>query len=315
MKKVFLTGASGFIGRQCVSLLAAKGLEVHAVSSRSPVQIVPDIRWHRVDLLDSRQAKAIVAKIKPDSLLHFAWYTVPGKYWTCPENLRWVEASLSLLREFHRAGGARVVMAGSCAEYEWKDAECCEETTALAPTSVYGAAKKTLQSLLGSFGHQSGMSSAWGRIFHLYGPHEHPSRLVSSVIRLLLRGEPVPCSDGRQVLDFLHVADVASAFVALLESNVEGPVNIASGVPVTVRRVVETIAQKIARPDLVRFGARPATPGPSRLVACVRRLVREVGWKPHYALDTGLDQTIQWWRDCDAMRAAAIDREESVRIG
>ncbi len=266
MKKVFLTGASGFIGRQCVSLLAAKGLEVHAVSSRSPVQIVPDIRWHRVDLLDSRQAKAIVAKIKPDSLLHFAWYTAPGKYWTCPENLRWVEASLSLLREFHRVGGARVVMAGSCAEYEWKDEECCEETTALAPTSVYGAAKNTLQSLLG-------------------------------------------------VLDFLHVADVASAFVALLESNVEGPVNIASGVPVTVRRVVETIAEKIARPDLVRFGARPATPGPSRLVACVRRLVREVGWKPHYALDTGLDQTIQWWRDCDAMRAAAIDREESVRIG
>jgi len=315
MKKVFLTGASGFIGRQCVSLLAAKGLEVHAVSSRSPVQIVPDIRWHRVDLLDSRQAKAIVAKIKPDSLLHFAWYTAPGKYWTCPENLRWVEASLSLLREFHRVGGARVVMAGSCAEYEWKDGECCEETTALAPTSVYGAAKKTLQSLLGSFGHQSGMSSAWGRIFHLYGPHEHPSRLVSSVIRSLLRGEPALCSDGRQVLDFLHVADVASAFVALLESNVEGPVNIASGVPVTVRRVVETIAQKIARPDLVHFGARPATPGPSRLVACVRRLVREVGWKPHYALDTGLDQTIQWWRDCDAMRAAAIDREESVRIG
>src|SRR5260370_34716314 len=154
--------------------------------------------------------------------------------------------------------------------------------------------QKTLQSLLRSFGHESGMSSAWGRIFHLYGPHEHPSRLVSSVIRSLLRGEPVPCSDGRQVLDFLHVADVASAFVALLESNVEGPVNIASGVPVTVRRVVETIAQKIARPDLVRFGARPATPGPSRLVASVRRLDREVGWKPHYALDKGLDQIIEW---------------------
>ena len=57
--------------------------------------------------------------IRPEVLIHLAWYAEHGKYWTSPENVRWVEASLALLRGFAAAGGRRVVMAGTCAEYEW----------------------------------------------------------------------------------------------------------------------------------------------------------------------------------------------------
>jgi nucleoside-diphosphate-sugar epimerase len=143
---------------------------------------------------------------------------------------------------------------------------------------------------------QTGLSSAWGRIFHLYGPYEYPGRLVPSVIRALLRGEPANCSDGRQVRDYLYVEDVASAFVCLVESELQRPVNIASGVPVSVKELIGRIGEKIGRPDLIRLGALGSTQEPPHIVAMTSRLREEAGWRPHYDLDAGLERTIDWWR-------------------
>ena len=66
------------------------------------------------------------------------------------------------------------------------------------------------------------LSTAWGRIFYLYGPGEYPSRLVPSVIGSLLHDEPARCTHGRQLRDYLHVADVASAFAAILDGKSRG---------------------------------------------------------------------------------------------
>src|SRR5207245_614301 len=84
------------------------------------------------------------------------------------------------------------------------------------------ACKLALASLLEAYAGQTGLSQAWARIFFLYGPREHPKRLVSSVIRSLLRGERARCSHGQQIRDYLHVEDAAGALVALLESEVTG---------------------------------------------------------------------------------------------
>jgi nucleoside-diphosphate-sugar epimerase len=105
------------------------------------------------------------------------------------------------------------------------------------------------------------------------------------------------CGDGLVERDFLHVADVAAALVALLESDVTGPVNIASGVCLPLREVVIRISEQIGRPELVRLGMHP-TPlsEPRRLAATVCRLRDEVGFRPAYSLDEGLAETIAWWR-------------------
>src|SRR4029077_12935796 len=102
--------------------------------------------------------------------------------------------------------------------------------------------------------------TAWGRIFHLYGPYEYPSRLVPSVIISLLKDELARCTHGRQVRDFMHVDDVASAFVALLDSDVAGIVNIGSGEPVTIRSLVTRIASTIKAEGRVEFGAISVAP-------------------------------------------------------
>jgi nucleoside-diphosphate-sugar epimerase len=299
MKRVLVTGATGFVGRHCLAPLGARGYEVHAVSTagRAPDDAPPDVRWHACDLLRPGASARLLAEVEPSHLLHMAWYAAPGKYWTAVENLAWVRASLELLEEFARRGGRRAVSAGTCAEYDWTFGFCSETLTPLAPSTLYGNCKHALRLVWEAYAREAGVSAAWGRIFFLYGAHEHPDRLVSSVVRRMLRRERVPCSHGRQVRDFLHVEDVADAFAALLESETQGAVNIASGRPVSLREVVGLIGARLEGGELVDFGALAAPQGdPPVLLADVRRLREEVGWRPRLGLGEGLARTIEWWR-------------------
>lgn len=298
MKKILVTGASGWIGRHCVPLLASNGYEVHAVARRQPPELAPTkIRWHQADLLAPGIVTELMRQVHPDGLLHLAWYAEPGKFWEAGENLEWVRASLELFSAFADSGGNRIVAAGTCAEYARNAGECFENSTPLLPDTLYGASKHDVERFLHLFGPKNSLSSAWGRIFFLYGPREHPSRLVAYVVNSLLRQEPALCSEGKQVLDFMHVEDVASAFVALLEREVQGPVNIASGRPVAVRDVLQEIGRQLGRTESIQFGARKPGSGPESLWANVERLQREVQWVPHYDLAGGIKQTIEWWRN------------------
>lgn len=296
MKRVLLTGATGFIGRNAIAPLLMKGYEVHAVSSK-PVIETQDIRWYKANLLDGMQMESLMDVVRPTHLLHFSWYAEPGKFWKSPENFHWLEASIALLRQFRESGGQRVVMAGTCAEYDWNYGYCSEAITPCRPATPYGVCKNALYEILCSYSEQENLSSAWGRIFFIYGPEEHPDRLVSSVINALLRGESARCTHGNQLRDFMHVEDVAAAFVAILDSEVEGAVNIASGQPVSLREVVFTIADYLDARGRIYMGAINASANdPPLLVGNGRRLLEDVGWSPNYSLDSGLIKTVDWWR-------------------
>ena len=304
--RVLVTGAAGFIGRWSVPPLLARGYEVHgAVHSTAGAASGPlrGAELHAVDLLDAAAVESLLAALRPTHLLHFAWIATPGVYWNSPENTRWLVASQRLLRAFHAAGGARAVMAGTCAEYDWSGSGVCVEGhSALADEGAgritpYAQSKLSMQKALESFGDLNDLSTAWGRAFFQYGPGEHPDRLVASVIRSLLSGREALCSHGNQIRGFLHVADVGSAFAALLDSRVEGPVNIGSDERIRIAEVLGRISLQIGRPDLVRLGARAAPADePALLVADATRLREEVGWQPHFSLHDGLADTIDWWR-------------------
>jgi nucleoside-diphosphate-sugar epimerase len=297
MKRVLVTGGTGFIGRNSLRALSERFDEVHAISRKPPVSRNDDTRWHLVNLFDEEEVSAVLGEIRATHLLHFAWSVEPGQFWASLENIRWVDVSLRLFRTFVENGGERVVATGSCAEYDWSSGICSERWTRTRPTSVYGVSKHALQLLLEAMACETGLSAAWGRVFFLYGPREPPSKLVASVIRSLLKGKPARTTAGTQLRDFLHVEDAASAFVALLSSEVKGAVNIGSGTPVAVREVVKRIAERLGRMDLVEMGAIPMpSDEPPLLVADTTRLNGEVQWQPGYTLEAGLDHTISWWK-------------------
>ena len=299
MSRVLVTGATGFIGSGTLSPLLRAGFEVHGVSSRGNDPGAPSgVHWERADLHNAEETEQLVARLAPTHLLHLAWYAEPGLFWRSPENLRWVEASLRLLRAFAQHGGHRAVLAGSCAEYAWQpETVCVEGQTPCEPATLYGASKHALRLIAESYAQEAGLSLAWGRVFFVFGPREAPSRLGSSVAEAVVRGRPAPCSHGEQVRDFLYSEDLADAFVALLRSSVQGPINVASGEPTRIRDLVQALADAAGHPDLPRFGALEAPASePAVLLADVTRLRDEVGWSAPATLTQRAADTIDWWR-------------------
>ena len=290
--RVLLTGGSGLIGRQVVPHLIEAGFEIVALGHREPVAGAHESL--SVDLLDAGTWAGAVADAGASHLLHLAWHGTGKDLWGAPQNIDWTAATLRLVREFASAGGQRVVCAGSCAEYDWSH-EVLSEATPLRPFSLYGKANAAAGDLLVAAATHIGLSLAWARVFFSYGPGEPRGRLLGDLISGLAAGKPVDCTDGHQERDFLHASDVAGALVAILTSDLNGPVNVASGVAVPVRRLIETTADIFDRRDLVRLGARPRPPSdPARIVGDVRRLAT-TGFTPRYSLEAGLRQCVEAW--------------------
>jgi nucleoside-diphosphate-sugar epimerase len=295
---VLVTGASGFVGGAVLPRLVDAGYAVHAVHHAGPRPDTPGVYAHRADLMNRVASEALVESVQPSHLLHLAWYTTPRRFWTSDRNVAWVEASFRLLRAFAGHGGVRAVVTGTCAEYDWRAGRCSEESTPRRPSSLYGVCKNALFEVATAHARSAGHSLAWARLFHPYGPAERPERLVPSIVRNLLAGHPVDLTHGQQERDFVFVDDVADGLARLVDSDLEGAINMGSGEATSVRSVVATIADRIGGRAEIRFGARAAgDQDPPLLVADVSRLRGELGWARTVPLAEGVDRTVRWWRE------------------
>ena len=301
--KVVVTGANGFVGSRVVRELVRLGDDVHAVvrpaSDRRRLSGLPSLRVLEADVLDS-DGRARIAAVGAEACVHAAWYAEPGKYLSSLANLDLMGATLDLARALAHRDCLRFVGVGTCFEYD-TDRGLLSENTPLAPAHLYSAAKAGTFLALEQLGILTGMRVAWARLFYLYGPDEHPNRLVPSVARALLRGDRARSTHGAQVRDFLHVEDVASAIGALAHGEVGGAVNVASGQPVTVAAVVLQLAAICARPDLVDLGALPyGAADPMFVCADVRKILGATSWRPRWSMADGLADAVAWWRRVEA---------------
>lgn len=177
MKRVLLTGATGLIGKNAIKPLVDAGFEVFAVSTSSAKCKTQNVKWLSGNLLNQSDVADVFERVKPDYLLHFAWDTTPGTYLESDLNYKWLESSLEMLKQFKINGGKRAVFAGTCFEYDFKDAPL-KESDKLNPTTVYAKCKAELNKKASEFCKNNGISFAWGRIFYVYGVGEHEKRLA-----------------------------------------------------------------------------------------------------------------------------------------
>jgi nucleoside-diphosphate-sugar epimerase len=235
---VVVTGASGFVGRAAVGALVAGGHEVGGIA-RSAVPDVPVAFWREADLLAARPELP-----RASHLLHLAWTTEHGRFWDDPANAKWEQATIELVEAFARAGGRRVVFVGSCAQYDWSslgaNGLANESRTRRHAATPYGRAKQAAAEAASAVD----VSFATALVFFPYGPFDQPSRLVPSLVRSLAAGQEARVSAGMQRRDFIHVTDVGRALAALLDSDVQGDVNIGTGHGASVREVATTVARR-----------------------------------------------------------------------
>jgi len=288
---VLLTGATGLIGRQTIAPLQKLGFKVLA-GSRSG-EDVGGAEGVALDILDPAQPRQVFASYPITHLVHLAWHDHPVDRWTSPANLDWAAATLRLVRDFSEAGGKRVVAAGTCAEYEWGDA-ILTEASPLKQNSLYGAAKATTGMSLKAAAATLGVSLAWARIFFCYGPGEPKGRLLGDLIKGIAVGETVDCTDGLQERDFLHTGDIGRALAAILASDVEGAINVASGEATPVKDLIGAVAGQMGHPERVNLGARKRPENdPKRVLADVTRLRDEVGFVPAFDIRSGVANVLK----------------------
>jgi nucleoside-diphosphate-sugar epimerase len=171
------------------------------------------------------------------------------------------------------------------------------EDSPTRPESLYGTCKLAFMNVADRLTAAGDLSFVWPRVFNLFGPMENRNRLLPDVILGLLQGKRVKLTPGEQMMDFLHVHDTAAAIWAVAQSTLRGPVNIGSGKPVEVRTLVKTAAALIGQSELLDFGAIPYNPlSPSFICANNKRLRQETGWRAKFTLESGVEDTVDWWR-------------------
>jgi len=294
---ILVTGAAGFLGSHLVRGLTAAGAEVHPFTRRTG------------DVTKLESLRAAIAAARPDVVFHLAAYgttTAQRDVAMMREvNLGGVENLWTALERFH----CRIVQAGTCAEYATKAGPISESDPCL-PESDYARTLHDAVCYSQARAQRTGREVVVLRPFGAYGPGDRPERLIPFVIDGLLGDGRVPVTAGTQRRDFSYVRDHVLAFMAAAVAPLTqtGAVyNVGSGIPISVRDVVEKIAGFFGdrAHDRIDFGAAASrSDDRGDRYADISAARRDLVFAPAVGLDEGLRLTIA------AARAA---RQEAVR--
>lgn len=299
--KVFLTGATGFLGSwvleqlldggDTVAVLLRDGADTSRITTcQDRAQVI------RGDLRDVAAFEPAVRAFAPDAVAHLAWDGVAGAERNAPRQWRNVSAALELLELAARCGAHHWIGVGSQAEYG-PCANVISEDTPTRPTTLYGASKLATGQLAQALCGHLGLRFGWLRLFSAYGPRDNPSWMIPSLILALKRGERPAVTRAEQLWDYIHVADAAAAVTAVLRTpGAQGFFNLGSGSAPPLREIIETVRDLVAPGQAVGFGEVPYRPDQvMHLQADIRRLSQATGWRPAMTLDQGLRATVRWF--------------------
>jgi len=288
-KKVFVTGATGLIGKELWSPLTQAGFEVYALAIEENLPQIPNIHWLRGNLFDPKSVAELMAQIRPTHLLNMAWATT-GDYQISNINFDFLCAGIQLMKAFAANGGQRIVFAGTCLEYAPQN-KPIKETDPIQPPVPYALCKQLLYRATESFCKQNNLSFACGRIFYVYGKNEAPTRLTASIINSLKADKTVSINYSQLTKDYMYTKDIAGAFTALLDSSVQGAVNICTGQGVSLAEYATKIAKLLGKEHLLDLKTLP-TNQPLQIVGDNTRLREEVGFRCKYTLEQALKEII-----------------------
>jgi dTDP-6-deoxy-L-talose 4-dehydrogenase (NAD+) len=238
--RVAVTGASGFVGRYVLAELERCHVEIYAVTRDARRLSNMPAGVHVVEMDIALPGEDVFMRMgSPDILIHLAWGGLPNY-----KSLHHFESELPkhyrFLKMLIEAGLPSVLVTGTCFEYGMQSGVLTDDIRP-CPTNPYGYAKDALRQQLEFLKSAKQFNLAWTRLFYMYGEGQLSSSLFSMLKDSVSRGDTVfSMSGGEQLRDYLSVAEVAHGIVRLaLSGSYNGTINICSGKPISVRRLVE----------------------------------------------------------------------------
>jgi nucleoside-diphosphate-sugar epimerase len=307
-RPVIVLGASGFIGRWVARLLTEAGAQL-TLPVRDPAAANPTFRHHRIegrvvalDLLDPDAVGKFFAAQRPVVVFNLAVHGVDRsernepQYWRLNRDLVSQVAEAVLSQPAQGWTGARIVHAGSALEYGSLTGDLAEDGPAPRPFEIYGQSKLAGTEALKERAIQAGQPTVTGRLFYVYGPGEHSTRLLPGLIAGFHSGKPVALATGNELRDFTYVADVAQGLLRVGAQRIEPGlvVNIATGNLLSIRDFVTEAARVLPlRPEQLRYGEYGTHVAEmSHRPVAVALLQRLTGWKPLVPVSDGIQKTI-----------------------
>jgi nucleoside-diphosphate-sugar epimerase len=238
--------------------------------------------------------------------VHAAWVTTPGVYLESPENVRFLVSSFQFLCRVRELGAGHIIGLGTCIEYQLTREQLSEERTPVAPSTTYARCKNELRMKLEREAGAANFDFCWGRVFYPYGPGEHPSRLCSSIIQQLQRGERVVLKTPDSTKDYIYIDDLATALLTVVEKRFRGAINLGTGHGTAVRKIARRLGTLMGRLELIAEASQPE-PDPFPFVVADASKLTSLGWQPRVSLEEGLARLAR------ARGVAAARRSETAK--
>lgn len=262
MKKVLLTGATGFIGNHVMNELLKMPVSVIATSTdeekAKQKEWFGKVRYIPFDFRTINESADYFSHFgRPDILIHLAWEGLPNY-----RSLFHVDVNLpthiKFLGNLARNGLKDITVTGTCFEYGMQEG-CLREDMPAMPANPYGLAKDSLRKELQRMQQDYNFTLKWVRLFYMYGGGQNPNSLLSQLEKALATGEKVfNMSGGEQIRDFMPVEEVASAIVSIaFQNKISGIINCCSGKPVSVKDFVRSYLREKSKDLTLNLGYYP----------------------------------------------------------
>jgi UDP-glucose 4-epimerase len=293
-KTVLVTGGSGFIGTHLCLRLASCGARTHAVSRELRQHESENLRWWQADFTDIAAVRQVFKTVQPDIVFHLASHVAGARDLgeVLPTFYSNLASTVNLLTAAAEVGCQRVVLANSSEEPHTFD-------SATFARSPYAAAKWGSSIYGRMFYELFQLPVVMPRIFMTYGPNQKDvQKLVPFVVRNLLMGKAPKLGSGRRQADWIYIDDVVEGLLrSAIISGIEGcAFDLGLGSLISVRKVVEQIAEIMGTSVKPKFGALPDRPFEQERPADTNFLFSKLGYQPQTSLEQGLETTVAWYR-------------------
>jgi len=306
MKRVIVTGSTGFIGANLTRRLLDDGHEVHLLIRRNDhrwrIEAIRDhVMLHEVDLRDRGTVAALIKNIRPDWVFHLA---VHGAYSTQTDLFEMIETNIAgtmnLVQACLETGFEAFVNTGSSSEYGWKNVAASENTW-LEPNSYYAATKASATILCRYLSQSQGVHIPTVRLYSVYGPFEEPTRLMPALILHGLRGALPPLVSPDIARDYVYIDDVNEAYLLAAgqpDQELGAVYNVGTGIQTSMREVVSIARQVMGVEALPEWGSMPDRHWDTNVwVADNQKIKNELSWQPMHTFEQGFRSMVDWFRN------------------
>ncbi len=303
--KILVTGGAGFIGSHVADAYIARGHDVHILDDLSggrEQNISKDAVFHQFDIR-SKDAADLIRKERFEVICHHAAQmdvrrSVADPSYDADVNIR---GFLNLMEAGREAGLKKVVFASTGgAIYGEPDYAPQDEDHALRPLSPYGITKLTTEKYLFFYEQQYGIQHVVLRYANVYGPRQNPygeAGVVAIFTERMLEGkQPVIYGDGEQTRDYVFVEDVVQANVLALDHAGSGIFNVGTSRETSVNELFRLIRDQID--ESIPEEHAEGKPGEQRRsILSFVNSEKHLRWKPSVHLESGIDKTVEWFRE------------------